>query len=49
MSTLRILVQKVINGGGVAKDPQQARAWFAKAAAQGDPDAISALINQPSK
>ena len=34
-------------GDGVAKDPRAARAWFAKAAAQGDQDAIAALTNSP--
>jgi Sel1 repeat len=35
------------DGDGVAKDPRQAREWLAKAAAQGDKDASSALQNLP--
>lgn len=35
------------DGEGVAKDPRQAREWFAKAAAQGDPAAIKALAALP--
>lgn len=38
---------RYLSGDGVAKDPRQARAWFAKAAAQGDPDALAALTNSP--
>ncbi len=39
---------RYLHGDGVAEDPPAARVWLAKAAAQGDPDAKSALENLPT-